>query len=372
MTWAGAGLGAFLAVSAAGGEAAPQSREKQRREMGRIQRELEQTRLELDGYLKQEEELKEEMGQLEEKAGEAERRLNAVSGDLRRESSRRGELERRKASLGGARVLWSALLSKELRVLAGESLGRPRELETVGIWREELRRSAIRFKARHLLRLRGLEGLTQSQEAKVRARETELARLQGRWVSERAKTDSELRDQRSEMEKLDARKAQARERAAALEDSARALRRLMESLASGGTPPGRFSIPQHSLPWPVEGKIVEAFGRHKDRELDTWVIRQGVRLETSAGSPVKAMAAGRVIFAGPFRSYGRVVIVDHGTFYGVYGELGDILRAKGQQLSAGEAFAVAGPAGGHGRLYLEIRAGSEAYDPVQWLEKRKP
>ena len=44
-----------------------------------------------------------------------------------------------------------------------------------------------------------------------------------------------------------------------------------------------------------------------------------------AGAPVQAVDGGKVIFAGPFRSYGQVLIVDHGSnFFSIYGELGEL------------------------------------------------
>ena len=84
------------------------------------------------------------------------------------------------------------------------------------------------------------------------------------------------------------------------------------------------------------------------------------------GAPVKAVAAGKVIFAGPFRSYGRVIIVDHGAgFFSVYGGLGEMEKDKGDAARKGETLARAG-----GRLYLELRRGADALDPLAWLEKR--
>jgi septal ring factor EnvC (AmiA/AmiB activator) len=132
-------------------------------------------------------------------------------------------------------------------------------------------------------------------------------------------------------------------------------------------------VPRHSLPWPAEGRVLTGFGREKDKDLGTWIVRQGLTLATAPSAPVTPVAPGRVIFAGPFRSYGQVIIVDHGGgFFSVYGGLGRILKGKGSDAPAGEPIATAGAAkdGSGGRVYLEIRRGTQALDPAAWLERQ--
>ena len=60
------------------------------------------------------------------------------------------------------------------------------------------------------------------------------------------------------------------------------------------------------------------------------------------------------------------MIVDHGGgFFSVYGELGEILKGKGDAVRASEKLASAGE-----QVYLEIRRGTDALDPADWLEKK--
>ena len=133
-----------------------------------------------------------------------------------------------------------------------------------------------------------------------------------------------------------------------------------------GAPAARLEFPKYSLPWPVAGTISRPFGRERDEQLGTWTVRQGVLFAAAAGAAVTAIAPGSVIFSGPFRSYGKVVIVDHGAgFFSVYGELADIIKEKGDAVRAREKLAIAGE-----RVYLEIRRGTEALDPAEWLEKK--
>jgi septal ring factor EnvC (AmiA/AmiB activator) len=52
---------------------------------------------------------------------------------------------------------------------------------------------------------------------------------------------------------------------------------------------------------------------HRHREIsDAGVHARGLTIEAAAGAEVVAPRAGRIAFAGLYRSYGRVVILDHG------------------------------------------------------------
>jgi septal ring factor EnvC (AmiA/AmiB activator) len=82
------------------------------------------------------------------------------------------------------------------------------------------------------------------------------------------------------------------------------------------------------------------------------------------------VADGGVRFAGWFRGYGQIVILDHGDqFFTVYGHLdeigpgvGDAVRAGREIGKAGETGSLTGP-----KLYFEIRRGGVPEDPGAWL-----
>ncbi|MBI4425275.1 MAG: peptidoglycan DD-metalloendopeptidase family protein, partial [Elusimicrobia bacterium] len=171
-----------------------------------------------------------------------------------------------------------------------------------------------------------------------------------------------------------------------LQDSALALTRLVRALEKKSPyriPGERIPLAEapHSLPWPAEGRVVASFGREPVRELNTVIIHQGIRIATEPGAPVRPVKAGKVIFAGPFRSYGKVLIVDHGQgFYTIYGRLGALAKGKGDAVTPEETIAAAGepearagskPEPG-GVVYFEVRQSGEALDPIQWLVTRAP
>jgi septal ring factor EnvC (AmiA/AmiB activator) len=159
----------------------------------------------------------------------------------------------------------------------------------------------------------------------------------------------------------------------AAEELRRAAERLSEILAS--VPSDRRAsagegLAQGRVPAPVDGSVRLGFGRQLDREYGTETLLNGVEIEAEPGSPVRAVADGRAMFAGWFKGYGRLVILDHGRGHATVSayleeldvEAGDLVSAGQVIGSVGET----GPMGGPG-LYFEIRVGGKPVDPQDWL-----
>lgn len=127
-----------------------------------------------------------------------------------------------------------------------------------------------------------------------------------------------------------------------------------------------------ATPRPVAGRMRAGFGRQIDPEFQTQTLRTGIEIAAAAGAPVLAVAPGRVLFAGWFRGYGQMVIVDHGAGdLSVSGYLDEVLVAAGDSVAPGQPIGAVGETGsasGPG-LYFEIRHEGKAVDPTLWLEK---
>jgi len=123
---------------------------------------------------------------------------------------------------------------------------------------------------------------------------------------------------------------------------------------------------------PVAGRTRAGFGRQTDPEFQTQTLRTGIEISAPAGSPVLAVAPGRVLFAGWFRGYGQMVIVDHGAGdLSVSGYLDEVHVAAGDSVAPGQPIGAVGETGsasGPG-LYFEIRHDGKAVDPALWLAK---
>ena len=138
----------------------------------------------------------------------------------------------------------------------------------------------------------------------------------------------------------------------------------------------KINVPAHSLPWPVPGKVISQFGKEYRADLNTWIFRDGIKIAAVSGAPVRASAAGSVIYAGLFRSYGNVVIMDHGKgFFTIYGFLKEINAAVGDKVEAQGLVGTVGKdtqsSSGTGKyaVYFEIRQGTTAVDPLEWLTR---
>lgn len=120
------------------------------------------------------------------------------------------------------------------------------------------------------------------------------------------------------------------------------------------------------LPWPVSGSLVSRFGKHKHPELNTLVINNGIRIQTVSGSPVRAVDKGRVVYAGEFRAYGLMVVIEHSSgIHSIYGNLSRIQVAQDQLIAA---YTPVGASSDN--LYFEFRQGNEPQDPLVWLSPK--
>lgn len=351
--------------------------EAKRKELSLIQKELERTRLDIEAYRGQQQALNKELHKLESHNVEARRKIAALSRNIQAAESRRAGLKTKVGALKLASGFWSSVLAGEVRSYVLDSAAREDAYGASDLWGESLRRAAIAEKTRMLASLKGFSRKTELAEAQTREQARDLAGRSLKAKVEERSSQRKLEEKKAAAEEAQAKMAAAEKRVRELEDSAQALIELLDRLSrakaykkTGAV--ARLEVPRNSLPWPVEGEVIRPFGREKNPELNTWVIHQGVLFKAPAAAAVEAVGAGRVIYAGAFRSYGQVVIVDHGSsFFSIYGELGEVLRRKGELVKSGEPLGRTGPLKeGGGGLYFEIRRGVEALDPMSWLRRR--
>lgn len=124
---------------------------------------------------------------------------------------------------------------------------------------------------------------------------------------------------------------------------------------------------------PAAGVVVERFARSDSLGFTT----KGIALRTRPGARVVATHDGNVIYAGPFRGYGRIIIIEHGDgFHTLLAGLGRIDVRLGQGVLAGEPVGVMGTAAtaerqDPRRLYIELRHDGVPVNPLAWLADRK-
>ena len=131
-----------------------------------------------------------------------------------------------------------------------------------------------------------------------------------------------------------------------------------------------FSVLKGRLPLPAEGRIIKTFGLRTDPELGTRIRSNGITVRASYGAPIRAVAGGRVLYAGWFRGYGRILIVDHGEgYYTLVAHASELVPQVGDTVSAGDEIARVGDSGSlEGPIvYFEIRKEGKPLDPKEWI-----
>ena len=119
------------------------------------------------------------------------------------------------------------------------------------------------------------------------------------------------------------------------------------------------------LPMPARGTIVATFGEEKNKG----VVNKGVIIKTRNMAQVTSPFDGAVMFAGPFRGYGNMIIIEHGRGYlTLLAGLEDIDCDVGQMLLAGEPIGQM-PDTSQPKLYVELRHNNQPIDPLPWYNR---
>ncbi len=133
---------------------------------------------------------------------------------------------------------------------------------------------------------------------------------------------------------------------------------------------GAFAQLRGHLRLPVRGSITGRYGAPRGNGGATW---KGVFVQTESGAEVRAVAAGRVIFADELRGFGNLLIVDHGNQYlSIYANNDILLRHTGDAVRPGDVVSRAGNSSGDDRtgLYFELRFQGRPFDPMAWIGGR--
>lgn len=131
-----------------------------------------------------------------------------------------------------------------------------------------------------------------------------------------------------------------------------------------------FTSLRGSLPWPLQGPLLNTYGENYELGDLNW---EGITIAAPAGTEVKAIHHGRVIYSDWFSNSGLLLIIDHGDGYmSLYAHNQSLYKEVGEWVTSGEAIAAVGNTGGRNEngVYFEIRYNGEAQNPVNWLVRR--
>ncbi len=251
-----------------------------------------------------------------------------------------------------------------------------------------------RYKYLHLvaLRDRALVKRVEALTGQITAQRFLLERLRGNMeTNRREKAEEEARLRRLEIARgrtLAQLEAQAKATAERLTRMARDEQRMVSLISAledarrraesrGNAPRAASTLTTAEvgrLDWPVEGEIIYQFGRLVNPN-NTSVSWHGIGIGAKSGTPVKAVAAGEVVWAEPNSTYGLMVVLQHGGgAYSSYSSLGTIGVKKGAKVAKGDVIGTVGQSDPElpPRLHFEIRpTGGLAVDPMDWLRRAR-
>jgi len=188
-----------------------------------------------------------------------------------------------------------------------------------------------------------------------RQRQLLLARLDGQLAAQRAERDRMARDE-AQLSALIEGLGEQIEKFKADQSHANAIREDVLSKLPQGEGLKR------GIARPVKGQILARYGSNRP-DGGAW---RGVLIGAATGTPVRAVAAGTVIYATWLRGFGNLIIVDHSDeFVTVYAHNEALLKGVGDTVRSGDTIAEAGNTGGQldSALYFEIRHRGVPLDP---------
>lgn len=130
-----------------------------------------------------------------------------------------------------------------------------------------------------------------------------------------------------------------------------------------------FAANKGRLPWPVEGAIVERFGKHHHPVYTNVELPQnnGVTLAVRPNAQAKAVFEGKVTQIVVLPGYNQCVLVNHGAYFTLYSKLKSVSVKVGQRVATGQVVGTVDSIGGEDLFHFELWKGSTPQNPEGWL-----
>ncbi|SUZ60910.1 uncharacterized protein METZ01_LOCUS13764 [marine metagenome] len=123
---------------------------------------------------------------------------------------------------------------------------------------------------------------------------------------------------------------------------------------------------------PVKGKLLNNFGRERDKKYNTYIVHNGVSIRVRKGAPVRSVFNGKVLYTGTLDGYGNIIIIGHGmNYHSLYGHLDEIISSAGKTVRSGQIIGRSGDSGSvkGEALYFEMRYKGKPIEPTAWLSQ---
>ena len=361
--------------------------EKERKALGQLKDQIEETRKRADKAGKKRESLLQGIQTLDERLVQYRQAHQEISRKLRKKDQ---EIEVITTQIGGLRVSIrerrDAILAR-LRVQYMEGrFGHWKTLlasDSYGDFQRRIQYLSAVSERDYALMGTFRTDMAQMEQAERQREEARVGMLSYKQSTEKqlAEMQSVKKEKKVYLAKITHQKESFEHALQELERSASRIDSLLREMeqrrrAAAARPPTGGLLPRGvkgALPWPADGSIVSYFGRQKHPTFNTYVQRRGIEIRAAEGSAIHAVMPGSVVYADWLKGYGLVIILDHANgFFSLYAHASKLLVTVGGQVGAGQAIGETGDTGmtGENTLYFELRQGAEPLDPLQWLAKR--
>lgn len=210
------------------------------------------------------------------------------------------------------------------------------------------------------------------ERAKLKDEESEAGRLVTQLQKDRKQFEKQLKDKNRQKSDLNRKIEQL-------------IREQSKKASSGGKKSGgkktsteidsklskEFASNKGRLPWPVEGAIVESFGKHTHPVYKNVELPQnnGVTLVVKPGAQAKAVFNGTVSQVIVLPGFNQCVLVNHGEYFTLYAKLRSVSVNPGDKVTTGQVVGIVDSIGGEDLFHFELWKGTDPQNPENWLRK---
>lgn len=359
----------ILSVNATGADLS-----KRQSELKSIQTQISAQQNDLKNTSKQREKLITLLKKDEQGIARAAQRVNETQLSLKSITTQLTELEKQQTSLHKSKIGQQKTLSKQLSsaYLAGNHDYSKMMLNQQNP--STVERMLVYYQYLNNARIKAINELKATSEQLVKVQNEQIKKqqqLNAVIVDQRQQAKQLANEQNQRQQTLTQIQRTLSDKGAQLEQlqiEEASLKRIVEqAVATAKSNPSMNGLDNQKgkLKWPTKGRVSERFGSSRSGQIK-W---KGAVLTAPEGQNIKAIAAGKVIYADWLRGFGMVMVVDHGKGYmSLYGHAQTLFKSAGDNVNSGESIALVGRSGGQTEpsLYFEIRHKGQAVDPARY------
>ncbi len=339
-------------------------------ELSRLQRQLELERQRLRQVKHRERRMADEVQRLDRQREATEEQLRRLAADMRRVRARTQAAAVRLAQAEAALAQRQGLLAG--RVVDLHRVGLAGYLDVVlqatsfpeFVARSRMVGAIMREDARLISAYSRDRDRTAALREELMAQQAQLQEVARQTREREVQLSEQVAAKRRMLSAIITERAAAEQAVREIEEDSAAVEAMIQRLQGGSALPGGRVMA--ALVRPLSGPVASRFGFRRHPLFGRRHFHTGVDIPASRGTPVPAAHDGKVLFAGWYGGYGKLVILDHG--HGVstlYGHLGRISVRTGQSVSRRQIIGYVGSTGYSTgpHLHYEIRRNGRPVNP---------